>query len=979
MLRSIGVLLLVVAVVSVSGQGAYESVKGLPTEEVFDAFTDSKGFIWVGHSLGVSRYDGRVFRHFNSDEQTGLGMSRLHEDRQGRIWCHNFNGQIFYIENERMHLLKEYDPSRESHFPDITIIDSEFIATSNRGIFVCNTYTMKSRFISTPGVRGGTQTICNVRGQAIMYDNPSARAYRYIPGMNLESLFLYDSILGVRKNTKALSFSTADKNGVLYGFDNERTQTFSMVIRNDTLRLLSVSKAPGVINTIVYCNDTIWVNTKQRSYALGANDTIYGKNLTDIVKDNFWNRWQTSLQMGLQMLPSYKGWQKTRISYVTEGDFIRCMINWKGGLLYGTQNGKIILVKKGQPVMTLYVPPRAGSVENFFVLPNGQVVVAPSLGLYLADIETQTLFPVSETGTAKTLAITDTSILIGYAQTLAKISLYPQLKDKLLHSRNKKNFELLFKKSVRHEEKNLLDIRCLYVDYSQQSKETYALFKTGLSKIENDSIIPVLYENKPIRSVSLIQANDGVLYIGTLSSGLLIKTGGHFNHITTGEGLSSNTILKMKLFQDQLVLIEPGYMQIWDIITKRFIATIPLPKENTGTVYDFLVENGKVYLNFANSLYELQQDNLLSIPSKGYIMSVVSAKTNSIIQHRAQLSYDDNSIHVQFASPAYINPEATYFEYFLIGSNDSARYKLMPPYTLSLVSLKPGPYQLWARAVNFQGQSSGYLAFSFVIRKPVWQQAWFFAAGLFVIAVFLFLFFRRWIRNVKRRNALLIEKLTLQNDLRKSLLRTIVAQMNPHFIFNALNTIQSFVYRNDKRSASNYLGKFSELIRKILDTSNTDAITLEEEINILSLYLDLEKSRFEDSLVVRLDIQQGVQPGEIYIPPMFIQPFIENAIKHGLFHKKEDRVLDIFIGYDDEEKNYIKILVEDNGIGREKSAQIYNNMNRQHRSFATTALESRVSIINQTLTRKIQVSVIDKPDDTGTIVAIRLPLIKETI
>jgi ligand-binding sensor domain-containing protein len=127
--------------------------KGCPTEEVYDIFSDSKGFVWVGHSLGLSRYDGRTFRHFNSTEQTGLGVSRLCEDRQGRIWCHNFNGQIFYTEQEQMHLLKDYDPSLETSFPDITVLDSEFIATSARGLFVCNTYTMKSRFLYTPGIR----------------------------------------------------------------------------------------------------------------------------------------------------------------------------------------------------------------------------------------------------------------------------------------------------------------------------------------------------------------------------------------------------------------------------------------------------------------------------------------------------------------------------------------------------------------------------------------------------------------------------------------------------------------------------------------------------------------------------------------------------------------------------------------------------------------------------------------------------------
>ena len=227
---------------------------------------------------------------------------------------------------------------------------------------------------------------------------------------------------------------------------------------------------------------------------------------------------------------------------------------------------------------------------------------------------------------------------------------------------------------------------------------------------------------------------------------------------------------------------------------------------------------------------------------------------------------------------------------------------------------------------------------------------------------------------MKKRDQFVIEKLTLQNELRKSLLRTIVTQMNPHFIFNALNTIQSFVYKNDKRSVSNYMGKFSELIRKILDTSSINSISLKEEIDILELYLDLEKARFESDFSVNLIIDPEMDLENIQIPPMFIQPCIENAIKHGLFHKKGIRNLKVNISYDDSQKEYIRIEIDDDGIGRTRSREINKTLNANHKSFAGSALESRVDLINQTIDKKISLFVIDKEDQGGTTVTIRLPI-----
>jgi LytS/YehU family sensor histidine kinase len=207
------------------------------------------------------------------------------------------------------------------------------------------------------------------------------------------------------------------------------------------------------------------------------------------------------------------------------------------------------------------------------------------------------------------------------------------------------------------------------------------------------------------------------------------------------------------------------------------------------------------------------------------------------------------------------------------------------------------------------------------------------------------------------------------------MLTAMKSQMNPHFIFNALNTIQSYIYTNNRQKASSYLGKFSNLIRIILASSSKKNITLTEEIETLQLYIDLEEMRFEDNFSAQIVVDEWLNTDEIYLPPMLVQPYIENAIKHGLLHKEEQRILKVSF------KNLISqqslgITIEDNGIGRERSG-ILNHKKNSGLGIATSATEKRIDILNHALHNKIKINVIDKINtngqSAGTIVNLTLP------
>ncbi len=973
--RFLFLLLLIQGVNAYAQLQNLQTVKGLPTEEVFDLFSDSKGYIWVSHALGISRYDGINFTHFSSVDQTTTGTSGICEDKKGRIWVYNFNGQLFYIEKEQMKLFEVYNIQKEQSYPSLLPLDSEIIVTTEKGLFVCNTTTMKGKYYFTQDNSIIARSICVFRDHVLaginqIYRYDAKKGFRKIP-----LTFLFKRSPDI---PEVFTFANIATNDTIYAYNNEKGWLYKIIEKQDSLFVLSAEKIPGRLRTIVKCEDTIWVNTQNVSYKLNNRDSIRSQYLSDVVIDKWKNKWYSSLQEGLRKTPGkYKGWQKNEHSFLDKNDFVRIILDWEGKMVYGTQSGKIYIVKDKKVQHSYQIASEGGSIENIIALPNGNLLVAPSKGLYQINSKQNNILQISTIASLKNVAITDTTMLLAYSQMLSKVRLTPSLKKYLFNKDNVDNldFQKEFKDAIENHRQVLQYSRCNIISFDTASRKMYANFKSGLALIERDNINTLLYNGKQISAACLIQDNKKA-YVGTFDIGLLVIGENGMENFSFNKGIVSNIILRLKKFHNHLIMVEPGYIQIFDLLTNKIVNTIPIPLEINGTVYDFFESNEQLFLAMKNLEYGLSLPEIKAESPMAYLLSASNSINRNEIGEDAILSSNENAIQFKLSSPSYINPEATHFMYQLNGSNDSSWKTLIGPnYTVSFASLKPGKYHFKAYAVNFQGErSNNTIDFQFTINYPWWLQWWFIALVVLFVVAISSLIFTVHFRGVKRRDRHVIEKLTLQNELRKSLLKTIVTQMNPHFIFNAMNTIQSFVYKNDKRSVSNYMGKFSELIRKILDTSNINSISLKEEIEILELYLDLEKARFESDFSVQLTVDPEMDLENIQIPPMFIQPCIENAIKHGLFHKQGLRHLKISIGYDDAQKEFIRIEIDDDGIGRMRSREINKTLFANHKSFAGSAMESRVVLINQTLEKKISLFVIDKEEQAGTTVIIRLPI-----
>ncbi|MEM9341323.1 MAG: histidine kinase, partial [Bacteroidota bacterium] len=258
-----------------------------------------------------------------------------------------------------------------------------------------------------------------------------------------------------------------------------------------------------------------------------------------------------------------------------------------------------------------------------------------------------------------------------------------------------------------------------------------------------------------------------------------------------------------------------------------------------------------------------------------------------------------------------------------------------------------------------------------LIVHPFWWQTWYFVFGLVVMIASVFALS---IKLVAKRLERKYQKEKLINKRMSELeLKALQAQLNPHFIFNAMNSIQLILWNENRKLADEYLSKFGRLMRLYLEASRNEFHSLEEEIELITLYVKLESLRFKSDLQVTMDVDDALDLQSEF-PTMILQPFVENAINHGLSHKTDDRQLNIRFS---QTETTMTCTIEDNGIGRAATADFQNKYGKDHISRASQIVAEKIEVIEKIDHLAIQIDFVDKYDKnesaTGTIVKITIP------
>jgi len=340
-----------------------------------------------------------------------------------------------------------------------------------------------------------------------------------------------------------------------------------------------------------------------------------------------------------------------------------------------------------------------------------------------------------------------------------------------------------------------------------------------------------------------------------------------------------------------------------------------------------------------------------------------------------ELPWNKNNLEFEFKGVNLSNPEKVFYQWKMEGYDEDWT-PLRQRNFASYPNLPHGKYTFFLKAVNEDGVGvDNPVSINFKILPPIWKTWWFRLVSILLGVFLIGWFIRRRIAAVRRKAAREKEKLEMEKHLLSLEQKALQLQMNPHFIFNALNSIQSLISQKDNKTARYQLAKFSKLMRSILENSRVQAITLDDEIQTLENYLAIEKSSRGDTFDFEFTTLLEADTDELMIPPMMLQPFVENAIIHGVAHLEEKGKIDIHFS---QKNNTLECSITDNGIGRAKAKELKSQIEHQHKSAALEVTQERLDILN--LDRKIgkSLEIIDLVDAegnaAGTKVVVKLPV-----
>ncbi len=325
------------------------------------------------------------------------------------------------------------------------------------------------------------------------------------------------------------------------------------------------------------------------------------------------------------------------------------------------------------------------------------------------------------------------------------------------------------------------------------------------------------------------------------------------------------------------------------------------------------------------------------------------------------------NISAHFGVFNYTSPQGNKF-YYKIDELDEDWHQSIDG-NLSYNNLRPGTYHLHMTGRNSNGILNNEGDLLVITVKPFfYQTSTFYILCLLVLAGLLYLVYRNRINSFRHKEQLRSRYNQLVAEMEVKALRS---QMNPHFIFNSLNAINRYILKSERNQASSYLTKFSKLIRLILENSRQSKIPLSSELDALELYLELESLRFQENFHYQIHVDDDISPASIFVPPMIIQPFVENSIWHGLLPKEHDCELTIhFRG----NGGHLICVIEDNGIGRKRSAELKQQQSTGRTSLGMSATEQRLQLMTEKTRKMASIDVEDLVGSNGVAMGTRVTI-----
>ncbi|MBL7743974.1 MAG: histidine kinase [Chitinophagaceae bacterium] len=506
----------------------------------------------------------------------------------------------------------------------------------------------------------------------------------------------------------------------------------------------------------------------------------------------------------------------------------------------------------------------------------------------------------------------------------------------------------------------------------------HALARWNNSKQTFDTLIKVYGgANKFNDDILTLSADDkGSLWLHNTDNGLLeyrIREK-KFVAYTVNDGLPSAQIRCLSPVVDNMLWLGGvNYLAQFNTVTKKIVVydhRDGLPEEFPGSrkiAYD--PDRRKFYLFCSDYLAEFPLQSQVDVDSNKTILIQELIVNNKISFHHPSdtivLPYTQNDVSLFFNIINFDSPDNYRFEYKL--NNTDTWTSLGSLRSINLNALQSGNYIVHIKAINKYGKET-IKDFTITIKPPFWKTPLFFTAAALLISLIIWLIYKNRVRQIRQKAN--VDKLLAQTEL-----KALHSQMNPHFIFNSLNSIREMILNNENREASHYLSKFAQLIRITLDQSGQSFVSLRNTLDYLHRYIEMEKIR-SSHFSCSLHVDPELDPDDTTLPPMLIQPFIENSIWHGA--NGSHQTINILVSFKKQNAQLV-CTIDDDGIGIDQSLRSKSETSQLHNPYGITNIQNRIKLLNEKNAGKSSVSIIDKKNipgsgERGTLITLRLPL-----
>jgi len=932
----------------------YTAEDGLSHSVVYSTFQDSKGFIWFATDFGLTKFDGITYTNYT--KQDGLPsnfITSITETDNNTLWIATYDKGIVKLQNGIFIDCPWYKKYVDDKLLQI-LADKE-----NRVWF-----------------RDGKEKVGYIQNKVVTFfdinlftkDSISRTIHNLFKKTDGSLLFATSKGAFQFKNN-TVTPQISGLNSSVYAIDEDSLKNLWLVLEGKILKLFPNGKTQELNNTFfknkrirnfkIDNASRLWLGSYPQDILVINSETaevIYSENIpvNDIFKDREHNIWVSTFGQGVRCFNASFITNYTIKDGLTDNIISEVAEDSTGKTWIANLRGINYIAAKTENVKQFITEEEDHQIYALTKDYDGNIMYALIHSLVIIKNRTTKKIPIEN----------------------RIYSLYKDREKRVWISTNKgvlyyENNNIINPKNL--SELSNKKIACIFQDHNNTF---WFGTSSGLFQYKNNKLKQITDKDAPNNSINDIceDLNKKIWFATDAGVYSLYENNWHFYSSTTY--MNGSTCLKIISddHKNHWIGTNKGLYIFNDTLFRKLNHRTGLIGSEIKSLF---IDSKKIL--WVGTIKGLSKINLTDyfkeVDSNSFPIYIKNVKINGTTLNLPQteslsLKHDENNVSINFVALFYKNPVEIFYEYKLVGASDT--WQKTENRSVEFSALAPGNYTFLVKAVNSCGNySQSTASFSFSIAAPFWAKPWFiaFLIALFIIVVIIIY---KWQIKIYKQKAL--EKLAIHKQLINLEHRALSALMNPHFIFNVLNSIQYYMKYVNMNQAHEYLQKFTKLIRLNFENAKRNYNTLENEITALELFCSLEQLRFEHKFVFQVKVSSEINLANTYVPSILIQPFVENAIWHGLMHKKEAGKVIVAI---DNNNNELVIKITDDGVG----IGTLKTNKKTHHSSAIELTKQRLAILEKLTGHQTSIQITNlknlNSSETGTEVEINLPILNQ--